>query len=147
MSKSRSPRESSKGMPNPLDVWFGQQIRAARTGLGMSQTHLAECLGITFQQVQKYEKGTNRVSFSRLVDLCRVLSLRLDKLMDSVPTSIKHASPGLLANSPKRELPTVEKDSANTTANMQVIRMLSAMSPQVRRAAIFAVRALYKEEL
>ena len=62
--RKSSGRMASKGFPNPIDVHVGQRIRQRRTLLGMSQEKLAEAIGLTFQQVQKYEHGANRVSAS-----------------------------------------------------------------------------------
>lgn len=59
-------------MPHPTDVHVGRRVREARAARGMSQSDLAEKLGISFQQVQKYEKGTNRIGGSRLWDICHV---------------------------------------------------------------------------
>ena len=59
--------------PHPLDVALGSRIRLRRRELGLSQEQLARQIGITFQQVQKYEHGTNRVSFSRLVEIAQAL--------------------------------------------------------------------------
>jgi transcriptional regulator with XRE-family HTH domain len=59
--------------PNPIDIEVGRRIRLRRTEMGMSQTQLGDELGITFQQVQKYEKGVNRVGASRLVKISEVL--------------------------------------------------------------------------
>lgn len=59
--------------PHPLDVALGSRIRLRRRELGLSQEQLARQVGITFQQVQKYEHGTNRVSFSRLVEISQAL--------------------------------------------------------------------------
>ncbi|RVC59816.1 XRE family transcriptional regulator, partial [Mesorhizobium sp. M4B.F.Ca.ET.088.02.2.1] len=58
--------EENKKKPNPIDIHVGSRIRLRRNMLGMSQEKLGENLGITFQQIQKYEKGTNRVGASRL---------------------------------------------------------------------------------
>src|SRR5262245_11197529 len=63
------------GKPNPVDIHVGQRIRLRRTLLGMSQEKLGEALGLTFQQVQKYERGANRVGSSRLFQLSRVLEV------------------------------------------------------------------------
>ena len=71
--RKSSGRMASKGFPNPIDVHVGQRIRLRRTLLGMSQEKLGEAIGLTFQQVQKYERGANRVGSSRLFDLGRVL--------------------------------------------------------------------------
>jgi transcriptional regulator with XRE-family HTH domain len=64
-----------EGRPSPIDVHVGSRIRLRRTLLGMSQERLGEALGLTFQQVQKYERGVNRVGASRLFDLSRVLDV------------------------------------------------------------------------
>jgi transcriptional regulator with XRE-family HTH domain len=80
--------------PHPLDVALGSRIRLRRRELGFSQEQLARQVGITFQQVQKYEHGTNRVSFSRLVEIaqalrCSVMDIvgDLDKTKASSPFS------------------------------------------------------------
>jgi len=68
--RKSSGRMASKGFPNPIDVHVGQRVRQRRTLLGMSQEKLAEAIGLTFQQVQKYERGANRVdraAFSTLL--------------------------------------------------------------------------------
>lgn len=69
-------------MPNPVDIHVGKRIRLRRTILGMSQEELAKSLGITFQQVQKYEKGVNRVGSSRLFDIAQVLNVPVSFFFD-----------------------------------------------------------------
>ena len=73
----RNPRRSSVDgdEPNPVDVFVGQKLKAQRTLIGMTQEKLAEATGITFQQVQKYEKGRNRLSASRLFQFSRVMNV------------------------------------------------------------------------
>ena len=66
--------------PSPIDTHVGSQIRLHRKMIGMSQTALAEELGITFQQVQKYEKGTNRVGASRLQGIASILGIKVNVL-------------------------------------------------------------------
>jgi transcriptional regulator with XRE-family HTH domain len=68
-------------MPDPIDVEVGARIRARRRALGLSQTALADVLGLTFQQIQKYERGTNRVSASKLVHAARVLGVTVAELI------------------------------------------------------------------
>lgn len=70
--------------PDQVDVYVGLRMRARRTILGMSQEQLAAALGLTFQQVQKYERGTNRISASRLFQLSRVLEVPLDYFFEGV---------------------------------------------------------------
>src|SRR5205809_7339702 len=63
--------DDSSGKPNPIDVHVGSRVRLRRTLLGMSQEKLGEAIGLTFQQVQKYERGANRIGSSRLFGLAR----------------------------------------------------------------------------
>jgi transcriptional regulator with XRE-family HTH domain len=73
--------------PHPLDVAMGANIRARRKALGVSQTALAEAIGLTFQQIQKYERGFNRVSFSRLVDIAHALDCRVVDLIGDIDSA------------------------------------------------------------
>jgi transcriptional regulator with XRE-family HTH domain len=66
---------------HPLDIALGARIRIRRKSLGLSQDDLASQIGLTFQQIQKYERGANRVSFSRLVDIARTLKCRVQDLI------------------------------------------------------------------
>ncbi len=69
MGKIRLAYRRGTGKPHPVDVHVGGRVRMRRTLLGMSQTTLGEAIGLTFQQVQKYERGTTRIGASRLYDL------------------------------------------------------------------------------
>ena len=71
--------------PSPVDVHVGARIRLRRTLLGLSQERLGEALGLTFQQIQKYERGVNRVGASRLFDLSRVLDVPISFFYDNMP--------------------------------------------------------------
>jgi transcriptional regulator with XRE-family HTH domain len=77
-----------EGRPSPIDIHVGSRIRLRRTLLGMSQERLGEALGLTFQQVQKYERGVNRVGASRLFDLSRVLDVPISFFFDDLPESL-----------------------------------------------------------
>lgn len=85
---SGSDRE---GRPSPIDVHVGSRVRLRRTLLGMSQERLGEALGLTFQQVQKYERGVNRVGASRLFDLSRVLDVPISFFFDDMPDSLANS--------------------------------------------------------
>lgn len=74
--------------PRAVDLHVGARIRLRRTLLGMSQERLGEALGLTFQQVQKYERGVNRVGASRLYDLARVLDVPVSFFFDDMPDSL-----------------------------------------------------------
>jgi transcriptional regulator with XRE-family HTH domain len=82
---AKTDRESR---PSPINIHVGSRIRLRRTLLGMSQERLGEALGLTFQQVQKYERGVNRVGASRLFDLSRVLDVPISFFFDDLPESL-----------------------------------------------------------
>jgi transcriptional regulator with XRE-family HTH domain len=107
--------------PDPLDVMVGAKIRIFRTHRGMSQGYLAAKIGIAFQQVQKYENGTNRVGASRLSRIAAVLGISIGELFE--PSAAKPAG----SKSPFRML--AERDA------LRVLTAFSRMSdPRVRRA-------------
>ncbi|TAL02822.1 MAG: XRE family transcriptional regulator, partial [Rhodospirillaceae bacterium] len=81
------------GKPNPVDVHVGNRVRLRRTLLGMSQEKLGESLGLTFQQVQKYERGANRIGASRLWDLSRVLDCPVAFFFEEMDQATASASP------------------------------------------------------
>ena len=71
--------------PNPIDKHVGSRVRMRRNMVGLSQEKVADALGLTFQQVQKYEKGTNRISSSRLHQLARILEVPIPFFFDGAP--------------------------------------------------------------
>ena len=80
--------ERNARRPNPIDIHVGSRVRLRRMLLGMSQEKLGEHLGLTFQQVQKYERGVNRIGASRLFDLSRVLDVPISFFFDDLPGSV-----------------------------------------------------------
>lgn len=86
----------ASGQPNPIDTHVGARVRLRRTLLGMSQEKLGEAIGTTFQQVQKYEKGANRIGCSRLYDLARVLDVPLAYFFDDMAEAVAANSPARL---------------------------------------------------
>lgn len=77
----------SSKVPNPVDKHVGSRIRMRRIMLGMSQEKLGEALGLTFQQIQKYEKGTNRVGASRLSQIADILQVPVSFLFEGAPVA------------------------------------------------------------
>ncbi len=88
------PDYSTPSGPDPVDIRVGERIKARRVSQGMSQERLGEELGITFQQVQKYERATNRVSASRLVNIARVLDITAAWLLGEDQYGFAEADPG-----------------------------------------------------
>ena len=77
---ARAPKAAS-----PIDQHIGSRIRARRLAVGMSQAMLGDAIGVTFQQLQKYEKGTNRVGASRLLEIAQVLGVRIEYFFEGTP--------------------------------------------------------------
>ena len=78
----------AKRNANPIDVHVGNRVRMRRMLIGMSQEKLGDQLGLTFQQVQKYEKGSNRVSASRLFRMAQILGVNIQFFYDDMPGSV-----------------------------------------------------------
>ena len=83
----------SDGTPNPIDLYVGSRVRMRRSLLGMSQERLAAELGVTFQQVQKYERGLNRIGASRLWDLAQFLGVNVDFFYQDIDSNTSDQSP------------------------------------------------------
>lgn len=81
------------GSPHPVDLHVGRRMRLRRNLLGLSQETLAHKLGLTFQQVQKYERGLNRISSSRLFDISKVLNVRVSYFFDEMDEDVSAGSP------------------------------------------------------
>jgi transcriptional regulator with XRE-family HTH domain len=123
---------ASKGFPNPIDVHVGGRIRLRRTLLGFSQMALAEALGLTFQQVQKYERGSNRVSSSRLFDLSKSLDVPVAYFFEEMEIGVTKQSPGRLAGrTPKRA--EAEIDPVLKRETLELVRAYYAIEDRALR--------------
>lgn len=89
----RPPRTFRAENPNAVDVHVGSRVRLRRTLLGMSQAELGDAIGLTFQQVQKYERGTNRISASRLYHMARVFDVSVSHFFEELGES---SGPGVI---------------------------------------------------
>jgi transcriptional regulator with XRE-family HTH domain len=121
--QARRPRVTGK--PNPVDAHVGNRLRVRRTLLGLSQEKVGEAMGLTFQQVQKYERGANRIGASRLWDMSRVLDCPVSYFFEEMDDRTADASPRNQAGASDRE-------------------MLHEDDPLVRRETLELVRAYYE---
>jgi transcriptional regulator with XRE-family HTH domain len=80
--------EQSNKAPDPMDIALGAAVRVRRRSIGLSQESLADQCAVSFQQIQKYENGANRISFSRLVQIARALRCRVVDLMGVLDTEV-----------------------------------------------------------
>ena len=132
----------SKKKPNPIDVHVGSRIRLRRNMIGMSQEKLGENLGITFQQIQKYEKGTNRVGASRLQAIASILEVSVSYFFEGAPGESTPAE-GFAEDSQTAFV----VDFLSSTEGLLLNRSFARISdPKVRRRIIDLVRTLADDE-
>ena len=83
----KAKRKRSPRTPTTVDAYIGARMRERRRAINMSQADLGEILGVTFQQIQKYESGRNRVSAARLFEICKALNVTLASMFEDNPTA------------------------------------------------------------
>ncbi len=120
MGKSRLGSRRGRRI-GPIDAHVGSRLRVRRTLLGMNQTNLGDALGIAYQQIQKYEKGTNRISASRLYDLSRVLDVPIEHFFDDMPTAVAASSPAQGGGRAKKP-PSYEPDPMQNPEILNFVR-------------------------
>lgn len=128
--------------PNPVDVHVGGRVRLRRMILGMSQEKLGEHLGLTFQQVQKYEKGVNRIGASRLFEVANVLGVPVQFFYDEAPTtgsSSSYALPGFAERPAESYVVDFLSSKEGLELNKAFVRIAD---PRVRRAIVDLARAM-----
>jgi transcriptional regulator with XRE-family HTH domain len=129
----------NKKKPNPIDTHVGSRVRLRRNMLGMSQEKLGDALGITFQQIQKYEKGANRVGASRLQAIANVLNVPVSFFFDDAPGEAGAANRGLA----EENSTTYVVDFLNSTEGLQLNRaFVKITDAKVRRKIIDLVKSL-----
>lgn len=127
-----------KKVPNPIDRHVGSRVRMRRMLAGVSQEKLGEALGLTFQQVQKYEKGTNRISASRLQQIAKMLGVPVAFFFDGAPTD--DSVEGGFADSAST---TYVADFLATSEGVQLTKaFVRIKSPRVRRRLVDLVESL-----
>lgn len=128
------------GTPNPIDVHVGRRIRLRRFLLGLSQEKLADMLGMTFQNVQKYERGAIRIGASRLWDIALVLKCPVQYFYDEMPPAVTRVSPRNLTRAPAASIDAPDEEESRG-AILTASRLLS-LEPDHRRAVDSLIRAL-----
>ena len=118
--------DDANAKPNPIDVHVGSRVRLRRTLLGMSQEKLGEAIGLTFPQVQNYERGANRIGSSRLFDLARVLDVPVAYFLEEMTPETAARTPSRIKGLGESRVARLEPD------------------PMVRRETLELVRAYYR---
>ncbi len=136
MGKVASVHGRGTGKPSPVDVHVGARVRMRRTLFGMTQTSLGEAIGLTFQQVQKYEWGTNRVSSSRLFDLSRVLDVPVEFFFEDMPDKVA-ASSSSQSHGRAGESSSYELDPMAKRETLELVRAYYKISDARVRKRLF----------
>ena len=130
---------SARTQKSDVDIRLGQQIRKLRIMRGYSQDMIAKSIGVTFQQLQKYERGINRVCVSRLIDICKFFSVQpsyiIDMLSDPDAMALNESKEGFFYN-----------PETGDTDNKEILSLIRAyksiLNPAVRKKAISLIRVL-----
>ena len=132
-------KRKGKGGPNPIDAHVGSRVRLRRTLLGMSQEKLAKSVDLTFQQIQKYERGANRIGASRLYQFAQVLDVPVTFFYDEMPTATGNLAMGL---SEGQQQP-FEQDHLARRETLELVRAYYRISdPAVRRRVFDLTKSL-----
>ena len=121
--------------PDPMDIALGAAVRIRRRTIGMSQEALAEQCGVSFQQIQKYENGANRISFSRLVQIARALKCRVTDLMDVFDGADSETA---------QDLDMLTR--LRTPGALELLSGYERLGPEARSALVCLLRALSPTE-
>lgn len=128
-----------KKIPDPIDVHVGSRVRLRRMLIGMSQEKLGEALNLTFQQIQKYEKGANRIGSSRLYKISQLLGVSVQFFFDDMPMEAAGEAAGFSEND---STPMI-MDFVSTPEGVQLNRAFSRIdSADVRRRVVDLVKSL-----
>ncbi len=135
--------ETAGRKPNPVDIHVGTRVRYRRMIIGMSQEKLGEKMNLTFQQIQKYEKGTNRIGASRLFQLSKILEVPIGYFFEDAFANSAQSNVQSL-HEPAQE--SFLLDFLNSREGLDLNRAFAKIhDPKVRRRVIDLVRALSEE--
>jgi transcriptional regulator with XRE-family HTH domain len=129
--------------PNPVDKHVGSRVRMRRMVLGMSQEKLGRALGLTFQQVQKYEKGANRIGASRLQHIARILQVPVAFFFDGAPASAESLAAESLADTGALPSPAYLSDFLASADGLALTKAFTRIKDaQLRRRIVDLVEGI-----
>jgi transcriptional regulator with XRE-family HTH domain len=131
-----------KKQANPIDLQVGNRVRIRRMLIGMSQERLGDLLGLTFQQVQKYEKGVNRIGAGRLFEVSRILNVPIDFFYEGVAAQLA-GQPGM--SEPEGAPPVMEFVSSGEGLQLS-LAFMKIKDAKVRKRVLDLVKSLAEEE-
>jgi transcriptional regulator with XRE-family HTH domain len=151
--KERASMQSSgadrmpPGIPNPVDIHVGSRVRLRRTLLGLSQEKLGEAVGLTFQQIQKYERGANRIGASRLFEFSRILDVPVSFFFDDMDDRARVAQGDEVRGLADQPQAPLEPDPLTRRETLELVRAYYRISdPQVRKRLFELTKSLGTSE-
>ena len=130
-----------KKQANPIDVQVGNRVRIRRMLIGMSQERLGDLLGLTFQQVQKYEKGVNRIGAGRLFEVARILNVPVDFFYEGLAPATPEGANDVEGGAP----PVMEFVSSGEGLQLS-LAFMKIKDAKVRKRVLDLVKSLANEE-
>jgi transcriptional regulator with XRE-family HTH domain len=140
-------RRRVPGVSDPIDVHVGSRVRLRRTLLGLSQERLGEAVGLTFQQIQKYERGANRIGASRMYDLAHVLDVPVSFFFDDMPDDVKQRDAVPVNVTEDDDAAGAEPNPLNRRETLELVRAYYRISSaRVRKRMFELVKAVARVE-
>lgn len=146
-SSKSHPNRMPPGVPHPVDIHVGGRVREQRKKKGMSQGELGDSLGLTFQQIQKYERGANRIGASRLFQLSQILDVPVAYFFDGMASDIQMTQDNFDLDATFAEDP---RDSTDVMGSSETTELITAYygidNPRKRRAVHDLIASLSKAD-
>jgi transcriptional regulator with XRE-family HTH domain len=143
VARRAMPPDEKRKSPSPVDVHVGSRVRLRRMLVGLSQEKLGASMGLTFQQIQKYEKGVNRIGASRLFKLSQVLDVPVQFFFEGMKTDESAAAPGMAESGSESYL----YEFLSTREGLELNRaFIKVTNPELRQSVIDLVRSLGRSE-
>jgi transcriptional regulator with XRE-family HTH domain len=140
---ARRGRRGRRAGPHPVDVHVGSRVRMRRTLLGMSQEKLGDALALTFQQVQKYERGANRVGASRLYEISQILDVPVSFFFEEMSPETATLSPHAVAPTGGEGSEELERDPLAKRETLELVRAYyRIVDPRVRKRMFGLTKAV-----
>ena len=144
VTPGRRGRRGRRAGPHPVDVHVGSRVRMRRTLLGMSQEKLGDALALTFQQVQKYERGANRVGASRLFEISQILDVPVSFFYEEMPAETAALTPHTVdASNGQESAEELERDPLAKRETLELVRAYYRITdPRVRKRMFELTKAV-----
>lgn len=137
--KGVDPVRLPPGVSHPIDIHVGDRLRQRRTILGLTQEKLAESVGLTFQQIQKYERGANRIGASRLFQFSQLLGISINFFFEGLDDNMGDPAEGYRLGIDYRDNEPPERDEMNRRETLELVRAYYRIGDPEKREALMSM--------